>query len=53
MLETLRVEVDGAWQEAGWAYDAENNRVVFEENQEPGRGSEFAFHYAEQEDCHG
>lgn len=53
VLETLRVEVDGAWQEAGWAYDAENNRVVFEENQEPGRGSEFAFHYAEQEDCHG
>jgi hypothetical protein len=51
MLETLKVEVDGVWQERGWSYDAEENQVLFEENWEPRNGAEFAFHYVEQEDC--
>ena len=48
---TLSVEVEGTPLESGWSYDAEANRVVFEENKEPVSGTSFSFHYVEQPEC--
>lgn len=51
LVETLRVKLDGVTQTTGWAYDAVENAVVFDDAHVPERGSTVEVTYAHAADC--